>query len=345
MKKNEKVNYLKGIAIFAIIIYHIIAFFLDTNSLIKKISAFGGAGVHVFFLLSGFGLYYLYNKRKIKYKDFIFTRFVKIYLPYIFIIILSSFTTYIDIGSDKIEAMFSHIFLYKMFIEGFTDSFGIQFWYISTLFQFYIFFYLIIKLKNICNDNKKFLAISIIISLIYSTIISIMNLSSYRVISSFFLQYLWEFSLGIVWADKYINGKEFDVKNKNLIIGIITALAFIVYAILSLKGGWLKNFNDIFSLTAFLGISYFIGKIKFIYKIFVYMSKISYEMYLLHYLILKTIFTFFDAYIPNFLLCAIAFILIIIISIIYKGALNIIYERNNKNEKSYACFWNKTRSN
>ncbi len=67
MKRIEIIDYFKGISILSIIMYHLIAFFLNTTPIIKKISAFGGAGVHVFFLLSGFGLTLSYYKKRKKF--------------------------------------------------------------------------------------------------------------------------------------------------------------------------------------------------------------------------------------------------------------------------------------
>ncbi len=244
-------------------------------------------------------------------------------------------------GNDKISAMLSHIFLYKMFIERYIDSFGIQFWYISTLFQFYLTYYIIMKLKEKCKNNKKFLFITCMISFLYSTLVSLLNLTQYRIASSFFLQYLWEFSLGIVIADKYLLNKNITIKHKSL-FPIYTIVSIIIYGILALKGGWYKNYNDVFSLISFLGIAYALYKIKYIRKLCIYFSKISYEIYLLHYLIFKTIFLY-DKYLPNYILCFISIIVTIIISILYKKVLKmkgrIISEKNNDS------IWNKTRSN
>ena len=66
MKQIKEIDYLRGLSISTIVLYHLIAFFLDTSPTIKRLAAFGGAGVHVFFLLSGLGLTLsYYNKKKI----------------------------------------------------------------------------------------------------------------------------------------------------------------------------------------------------------------------------------------------------------------------------------------
>ena len=67
-------------------------------------------------------------------------RFVKIFIPYIIIVIISFLIPCMYTGSHRVFALFSHIFLFKMFAEQFVSSFGIQFWYISTLFQLYLIF-------------------------------------------------------------------------------------------------------------------------------------------------------------------------------------------------------------
>ncbi|MCR5146603.1 MAG: acyltransferase [Clostridia bacterium] len=340
MKKLESVDYLRGLSISTIILYHLVAFFLNTMTIIKKASAFGGAGVHVFFVLSGFGLTLSYYNKTKNHKQFLIGRFQKVYISYIFVIIISAITTYMYNGGDKLNAFFSHVFLYKMFNENYVDSFGIQFWFVSTLFQFYFTYYLLMKIKDKIKNNKIFWGLSCLISFVYAITISVLHLSEYRIASSFFLQYLWELVLGIVLADRYLAGNKIDIKNK-ILIPIITAISFAIYCVLALKGGWFKNFNDPFALISYLGIAYMLYKIPFFKKVCVKVSNFSFEMFLLHYLIFKTVFLM--DFLPNYLLCIISLILTMILAILYKKIFKMKGRVNS--EKSNVNFWNKTRSN
>lgn len=55
MKKLEVIDYLRGFSILTIVLMHLIQSY-SIPQIIRTASSFGGAGVHVFILCSGFGL-------------------------------------------------------------------------------------------------------------------------------------------------------------------------------------------------------------------------------------------------------------------------------------------------
>jgi peptidoglycan/LPS O-acetylase OafA/YrhL len=110
----------------------------------------------------------------------------------------------------------------------------------------------------------------------------------------FFLQYLWEFVLGMVLAIKYKeNQKYIQVPSKKYLV-IFAALGITIVGITGYIGGTLKMFNDIPSIVGYLSFSLLIYSfdIKWINNFFVYTSQISYEWYLMHILIFTCIFHF-----------------------------------------------------
>ena len=68
----------------------------------------GGSGVHVFLLCSGFGLYYSYLKKNVNSTQFIKRRFLKIYIPYIIVVLVSAMIPFMYDRSDRIIALLSH---------------------------------------------------------------------------------------------------------------------------------------------------------------------------------------------------------------------------------------------
>lgn len=56
MKKLDVVNFLRGFSIFTIVLMHLVQSY-PLPGVLMKASSLGGAGVHVFILCSGFGLY------------------------------------------------------------------------------------------------------------------------------------------------------------------------------------------------------------------------------------------------------------------------------------------------
>ena len=160
MKKLEVINFLRGFAIFTIVLMHCVQGFLD--GVMHKAISLGGAGVHVFILCSGFGLYLSYMNKPLGYLDFLKKRFGKVYFPYVIVIVLYVIWGLISSGAVKWDAVASHVFLYKMFDNELDISLCYPFWFISTIIQFYIFFPLIMRLIRIrggvfaCAADKHF---------------------------------------------------------------------------------------------------------------------------------------------------------------------------------------------
>lgn len=280
-QRLDIVDFLRGFSIFTIVIMHLLQMY-PISPLLMKASSLGGAGVHVFILCSGFGLYLSYLNKPLSYSQFLRRRFLKVYLPYIIVILLSAIIPFYNTSPDKWLQLLSHLFLYKMFIENYECSYGVQFWFVSTIIQFYFCWPLILRLFK---QGGVYLAL--FISLVYSSLIGICDLSDERIWNSFFLQYLWEFVLGMKIATFYKERpNEFHIPaNKWLIpIGIVGLL---LTGVTGYMGGILKSYNDIPSLFGYLSIALILYKfaIKPLNRFFTFTNKVSYEWYLIHILI------------------------------------------------------------
>ena len=222
-QKNDIVSFFRGIAIFTIVIYHLIQT-INTDPIIQKVAAFGGAGVHIFILCSGFGLYLSYLQKPINYITFLKKRLSRIYYPYIIIVILMAIHSSIQYNKFPLNEVLSHIFLYKMFSTQLDTSICYPFWFISTIIQFYIAWPLIVK---IIQHKRGYIA-ALVISILYMTIVAVLKFSEFRVWNSFFLQYLWEFCLGMWIAEQLythnIKNNTLQVKYKYLIITMIIGI-------------------------------------------------------------------------------------------------------------------------
>lgn len=319
MEKNktesDMVSYLKGISIIAIIFYHLSYNFLELPNIIKYASSFGGAGVHIFFICSGFGLYLSYLNKGFEIKTYIFKRIKRVYLPYILIIFISFLVPFMYENQHKIIALLSHIFLFKMFVPEYEESFGIQMWYVSTAIQFYFIYPILLKIVNKIKLKNMFI-ISVLISFSWSLFISYSGLYIERIWSSFFLQYLWEFVLGMLIAEKFHKNNKIIGYDINIILYFITfIISFGIFALMSFKGGVLKNFNDVFATLSFISLCCILYRMNFLKKCINYLGKISYELYLVHYLVYMCVFKLIRM--PLYVNAIIAIILSIIISILY----------------------------
>ena len=279
-RKYDEIAFLRAFAITTIVLMHLIQSHISSiPGWAIKAASLGGTGVHVFFFCSGLGLYLSYLNKKTTFIDFIKRRFLKIYIPYISIIIILFFLPFIEVDGNRVAALISHIFLYKMFVPRYYSTFGV-YWFISTIFQFYFAFIPLCLLKGKL-ENKEFLALCIATSAIWWILTGVTGLSAVRPIGSFFLQYLWEFSFGMVIADYLFNGNDITIKNTVLIIiAIIGIGAEAVLAISNSEIG--RIFNDVPALLGYGALSLLLFQVTPIKRLLLPIDSFSYEWYLLH---------------------------------------------------------------
>lgn len=287
--KSEFITFMKGVAITGIVLYHLIADFLSVPQFLKTASGFGGAGVHIFFFCSGFGLYLSHLRRPLRFLPFLKKRGLKIYVPYIVVVLLSFCVPAMYSGNDRITALLSHVFLFKMFIPRFEESFGSQLWYLSTIFQFYFSFLALVKIKEKIGAGH-FLILSCAVSFLWASFTAFAGLGGERIWNSFFLQYLWEFALGMYAAEKYRENSLSFTRFKLFPVAAATLLSFLIYTAMALKGGIWRSFNDVFSAAAFGGGCLILYRVGLFGKLFRMISTISYEWYLLHILVFTVIY-------------------------------------------------------
>lgn len=166
--------------------------------------------------------------------------------------------------------------------------------------------------------TKFFCVMCCLISIVWWVFSAITGLSSERIWGSFFLQYLWEYSIGMILAD-YLSEKESVELSVHYIIALmivgIGAEGFLGY-----KGGWGRTFNDIPALLGFVSLGLLFCQSKGLRKIGKRIANISYEWYLLHILVFTIVFSISD----NLLFSVLALLTSLCSAIIYKNVLRII---------------------
>lgn len=312
VNKNLPVlDYLKGYAIFTIVLFHLITLynFFDWPGIVKTAANFGGAGVHVFIVCSGFGLYLSHINKPVHYFNFLKKRFLKVYVPYMVVVLVSASIPFMY-GGEKVPALLSHAFLYKMFFQTYETSFGVQFWFISTIIQFYLVFPILTKVKERLGNNK-YMLFSIVVSLVYALAVVVLGKEGFRTWSSFFLQYLWEFSLGMIFVDYYRKSR---FKQPNIMLLLILSITgLLITGITGYIGGVFKLFNDSTSLAGYGGLSL---SIYLFNSFFIWISKFSYEWYLVHILVFSCVQHMFKENIPSVAILIFAFCLSIVVAML-----------------------------
>lgn len=141
--------------------------------------------------------------------------------------------------------------------------------------------------------------ISVLISLVWATVVGLLGYEDMRPWGSCFLQYLWEFVLGMWLADKYassfskVNALLEDPKNLKwwwLIGGAVVGMG--LTGAMGWIGGILKLYNDIPSLMGYLSLLLIVYKVScsfgcltWLKNFFTWASSFGYELYLVYSLV------------------------------------------------------------
>lgn len=305
MRKLDVVNFLRGYSISTIVIMHLVGM-LGISGIWEKAAAFGGAGVHVFILCSGFGLYLSYLRKPLGYIAFLKKRFTRIYMP-MAVLCVATAVWMACMGREWFIPLWGNLLLFKMFVPELESSMGGQMWFVSTIIQFYLAWPLIVKLFN-----TRGVKLALIISLLWSTTVGLLGYAEERVWNSFFLQYLWEFCLGMKMAEIYHdNPKALEVPRWKYLLTLCVAGVGLT-GIMGFAGWPWKLYNDIPSLMGYMSlalITYKVG-IKPLNRLLEWTNRFSYEWYLVHMLVFDIIFYYIGHNAP----IAVVFVLCLLLS-------------------------------
>ena len=306
MRKLDVVNFLRGYSISTIVIMHLVGM-LGISGIWEKAAAFGGAGVHVFILCSGFGLYLSYLRKPLGYIAFLKKRFTRIYMP-MAVLCVATAVWMACMGREWFMPLWGNLLLFKMFVPELESSMGGQMWFVSTIIQFYLAWPLIVKLFNTWGGVK----LALIISLLWSTTVGLLGYAEERVWNSFFLQYLWEFCLGMKMAEIYHdNPKALEVPRWKYLLTLCVAGVGLT-GIMGFAGWPWKLYNDIPSLMGYMSLALIIYKvgIKPLNRLLEWTNRFSYEWYLVHMLVFDIIFYYIGHNAP----IAVVFVLCLLLS-------------------------------
>ncbi len=150
--KIELIDFLRGFSIFTIVMMHLCQHY--TEGVFHKVLSFGGAGVHVFILCSGLGLYLSYQKKPTGYIEFLKRRFSKVWIPYAIVVLLWGLWLLVSKEEFPLREVASHLLLFKMFSTELDTSLCYPYWFISTIVQFYLAWPLIIRMYKMGGGNS-----------------------------------------------------------------------------------------------------------------------------------------------------------------------------------------------
>jgi len=286
-------DFARGFSMLAVVLSHVLQ--PMAQGVWAKAVSFGGAGVHVFVLISGFGL--LLSCRRKSLDGFYSRRFRSIYVPYcVFVTVVFLLNLVVPLyPREGVYALAGHLLLFKAFDEAIIGSFGYPLWFLSTIVQLYAVFPLLYRAYQRWGGMWT-LGTSFAAYLLFSAIAIGLGRADERVFQSSVLVYAWEFVLGMVLADlAACRGICFwELPLKWLLP--LTGVAMVGDVAMVLAGGEAGKFlNNPFALVAFLGtllVAYRLAELAVarpLKQFVMWAGSISYETYLMHTLVLRLI--------------------------------------------------------
>lgn len=290
MKKNLPIlTGLRFFAAFYVFIFHVnLRIPLDfLNTAFIPIISIGAIGVNVFFILSGFILFYNYHDKSINYIAFILKRLAKIYPMYFAGFLLSFLVTKLTatVVPDFFEILMMNLILVQSYLPKFSMIwYGGGSWSIATEFFFYLCFPILLSfiLKLSKYQIISLTAICYLLSVIPGFLHNIGRMNLY-LSYSFPPARIWEFVVGMLIACLIVKFK-IKIKNFTIILSILSSICYFHFYGRDLDGYVIQNIMIIPLMIVILvcACTFKMSALIFLgWKPFEYLGKISYSFYII----------------------------------------------------------------
>jgi len=310
MERIRAIDGLRAFAVLGVLWAHVWMFFGNIPLVlgridIHRIIAFGGIGVDLFFVISGFCMYLMYQKKATDftwkfYGDFIVKRWKRIAPAFYFVVLFECLLYLARENQFPLES-----FLYHLFFINTLDPNKIlspSFWSLATEWHFY----LVLPFIFIKDPLKKYIGFRVWALILLCVLLRIWHFSKFKIDTSITVptEMIWyrfvEFGWGILAAKWYVSGAALPRILKGNIGFLITfCIAFggriIMTTEFCLKFGKLAFLvralgEPVLTLGFALMILNLLKSVTFFQKLVtlkpcLFVGKISYSFYLWHWLI------------------------------------------------------------
>lgn len=319
MQQLHSIRVLRGFAVSIVFAHHFMSPFYNfkpTNWLGDIFSNYGAFGVDIFFVISGFIMAYILYGKKYSSQKFILNRIIRIVPAYWFWTMFLLFIT-LGVGVDTLfveDTNYQSILMSLFFISHEHPSTLLGGYPVLTVgwtLNIEMFFYLTIALFLLSKRSVDILLIMLIILFIFFPVIwYIFEYDFYKIVLGNLR--LFEFSTGMSLSFMWHHYQK--VLNKKIFIYFIGLLFIGLYYLpfyLIIK--WIIAASLLVYLALILEEQ--LSKDILFLKILSFLGKISFSLYLIHGIIIRTLYYIFGS-IESPLECTMLFLLAMIVSII-----------------------------
>ncbi|AZJ20580.1 MULTISPECIES: acyltransferase family protein [Bacillus] len=343
-KRIKELDSIRGLAALTVVFGHFCLMLPSLPNSIKfsplRFLWAGGEAVIVFYVLSGFVLSMALYYSKTNYWGYLIKRFVRIYIPYYFWIIVTFvlfilFSPYEVVGLrdwfyDRWQGSITKLDIINHFVllnNFFTENYNPVIWSLAQEMRISIVFPLLFLLFYKLNWKK-----TILFALSFSLISVFLNMLHIGKAEGFYngyadtLHFTSMFMVGMLLF-KHQEKLIYSYRNmKKFKKGFLIALGIILYLYSILIYGFSRN-DTTFLLKDWgvvMGVSIFIImamsnlKVKILLNksVFVYLGEISYSIYLCHFPIMMVLFKLLYTKIPIFFLLTLCITMTLLFSIV-----------------------------
>lgn len=217
----NNIQALRAFAALNVVFFHIIGVAISYNqgvSFLDFLSGWGANGVDIFFVISGFIMVYIQDKKSRTPLYFLYNRIVRIAPIYWFLTICIASIYFLSSSAFVGKELDLGYFLSSLAFMSKALNYGEPLLYVGWTLEYEMFFYFLFSLGLIFKSNIKSFIIPI--SILFFT--ALLGLTQLIVL---------EFALGMICAKLYLFGKYNHLGSQSFIVGSILLLISIFYKI------------------------------------------------------------------------------------------------------------------
>ena len=314
---NKSTKSLKGLLVLLIIFHHI-SQKITTGENFSNFEYMERYIVALFFFLSGYGLYFQYSNNANYMKNFLRKRLVRIFIPfYVFIVI---YVVY--------RATLGEVINVDFFLSFWRDHSNIIYngWFINSIIVLYVIFYV----SFVKKDSKIAVYKLVFLTLVYIFWKAYQNHGDWEYVS------IMAFLLGVFWMKNRVSIDKILEKNYFIFLVSFSILIYVFHYYEDImKNIGITNkyvyYGIVGNLCTMVFVVYFLlltNKLNFSNKYFDFLGDISFEIYMIHGLVMHYLGKFFVSSGVNDVLYTIVVLFISIVFAYYIKKLIIIIEKN-----------------
>ena len=314
---NKSTKSLKGLlALF--IIFHHISQKITTGENFSNFEYMGRYIVALFFFLSGYGLYFQYSNNPTYMENFLKKRLVRIFIPFFIFIVI--YVIY--------RATLGEVVNVDFFLSFWKDHSNIIYngWFINSIIVLYVIFYVSLVRKDSKIAEYKL----VFLTLVYIFWKAYQDHGDWEYVS------IMAFLLGVFWTKNRVSIDKLLEKNYFIFLVSFSILMYVFHyyeVIMKIIGITNKYvyYGIVGNICTMVFVVYFLlltNKLNFSNKYLGFLGNISFEIYMIHGLVMHYLGKFFVSSGVNDVLYTIVVLFVSIVSAYYIKKLIIVLEKN-----------------